>query len=311
MKYIQNHPEEIIMFCIKLFGFFLFSLLLVAPNLFIQFGKVIDAIKFEARSTHLGADNLGWFGNMFFYVKSYFSFVNLIGILLIFFGVFSLFKCKDIKSLILFYGVFYWIIISILALHWERWALPMYISPNLLIAIGITNLIDFSKRKGKLKYVLILFVFIFFAYQFLYSLSSSINFSFTDTREIALEYCGENDITSEKSVYEGYTPFNPQFPNTIFDYEDVSNDEIKYIILSSQMYLRYLDEPNRYYEEVKFYRHIEKYHSLIYEISPTHVDSKNVKQAIENIGYYIKLRSGTKSEIRLRGPTILIYEIME
>ena len=307
----KNNYKELITFCLRLVGIFLISLYLIAPNLFIQFGKVIEAITFEARSTHLGADNLGWFGNLIFYVNNYYSFVNLLGILFILFGVFYLIKSKEIKSFILFYGVIYWIIISMLALHWERWALPMYITPNFLVAIGVTYLIHLSKGKKIIKYLIFLLVLIFISYQFIYSLSSSIKLSFTDTRVIAIEFCRDNDITSVNSVFEGYTPFNPQFPDMIFDFENMPNDEIKYVILSSQMYQRYFAEPDRYHEEIKFYDDIRSSYSLIYEISPTQVDSKNLKQAVENIGYYIRLQLGNNSEIRLSGPTIQIYEILE
>jgi hypothetical protein len=154
-------------------------------------------------------------------------------------------------------------------------------------------------------------VFIFISYQLIYSLSSSIKFSFIDTRVIAREFCDVNNITSENSVFEGYTPLNPQFPNMIFDFEHISNNEIQYVILSSQIYRRYFAEPSRYHEEINFYNNLRSTHNLIYEISPTPMESKNVKQAIENIVYYIKLRLGYKSDIRLNGPTIQIYEILE
>jgi len=310
-RYIIENYKEMIILSGKLVGLFLLSIYLVAPNLFIQFGKVIDAITFEARSTHLGADNLGLFGNLLFYFKSYISFVNLIGILLFLFGLFYLLKSRETKSFILFYGFIYWIIISMLALHWERWALPMYTTPNFFVAIGITYLVHLLKGKKIIKFVSLLLIFIFISYQILYSLSSSIKLNFTDTRVITLEYCKENNITSENSVFEGYTPFNPQFPDMIFDFENIPNDKIKYIILSSQMYQRYFSEPDRYHEEINFYNEIRSSYKLIYEISPTQVDSKNLKQAVENIGYYIRLQLGNNSEIRLSGPSIQIYEILE
>jgi len=309
MDFFQNNYKKVILFCFKLVGLFLLSLYFVAPNLFIQFGNVIDAITFEARSTHLGADNLGWLGNMIFYVKSYFSWVNLIGIFLILSGVLFLIKNKDGKNLFLFYGFIYWIIMSLLALHWERWALPMYITPNFFAAIGISYILDFSKRNWIRKYLSFLFIFIFIAYQLIFSLSLSIKISFLDTRVVAQEYCRDKGITKDNTVFEGYTPLNLQFPQMIFDYEYESFDEIRYVILSSQMYQRYYNEPDRYKNEINFYNKIRNENTLIYEISPTQVDSKNMKQAIENIGYYIKLKLGNKSYIRLNGPTVQLYEI--
>jgi len=307
-----NHDyKEFITLGIKLAGTFLLSLYLVAPNLFIHFGKVIDAISIETRTTHLGADNLGWLGNMLFYAKSYFSFINLIGIFLILFGIFFVIKSKEVKLLLIFYGIVYWIIISMLALHWERWALPMYITPNFLVAIGITYLIQLSKSKQILKYLSIGLIILFISHQFIHSLSSSIKLSFRDTRLVALEFCEDNNITSENSLFEGYTPFNPQFANTVFDYDYKTNDEIKHIIISSQMYQRYFAEPDRYYQEINFYDNLRENNELVYEISPTQVNSKNIVQAIDNVIYYMKVKFGIPTETRLNGPTIQIYKLME
>ena len=49
-------------------GLYLFSLVEIAPNIFIEYVQVIDALIIESRSTHLGADNLGWGGNILFYI---------------------------------------------------------------------------------------------------------------------------------------------------------------------------------------------------------------------------------------------------
>ena len=55
----------------RIFGYGIMSILLllavmfvIAPNLFLDFQNVYETLMFEARPNHLGADGLGWFGNL-------------------------------------------------------------------------------------------------------------------------------------------------------------------------------------------------------------------------------------------------------
>jgi hypothetical protein len=288
------------------YGLFLF---LAAPNIFINYGKVIEVLKLESRSTHLGADNLSWLGNMLFYSKSFWSFSNILIVLFLFFGLVALIKIKERKALILLYGLFYWIVLSYLSLHWERWALPMYSTPLFITAIGLAYLFVLTKRK-KFLYLLTTFIaLIFFSHQFLYSLSSSISLAFTDTRVVALEFSQENGITAENSVYEGYTPFNPPYPGSIFDFNVEENTDKKYIFLSSKMYQRYFAEPERYKNAVEYYEKIRNNTVLIKEIKPTTVNHHNPLEALDNILFYLKRALQLHPPERYNGPIIQVYEI--
>jgi len=294
---------------LSIVGVFFLSFYLVAPNVFIEFGKVIQTIQYEARSTHLGADNLGWFGNMIFYIERFSSFTNLFAIIFIISGLFFIIKTKKINFVLLFYGIFYWVSLSYLPLHWERWALPMYISPLLIVSIGITYLFHISRKKKFLRTISLIIIVGFISHQLIYSLSASIKLSFTDTRVVALDYCIKNGITSENSIFEGYTPFNPQNPGNVFDFDVNNNDDKKYIILSSGMYDRYHFEPERYKDAVNFYKLVRKNNIKLKEINATIVNHGNPIEAVENIVYYIKFLIRLIPVERYNGPTIQIYEI--
>lgn len=290
-------------------GVFIFSLYIVAPNIFIEYGQVIDSIMIEARSVHLGADNLGWGGNILFYIKQFISTSNPIMIFFLFIGLFSLIKNKNIIGVLLLYGFAYCLILSRLGLHWVRWALPMYTTPLLLISAGFSYLLHISKNNRILKSIIAVIFLISIMQQSLTSLANSTRMGFTDTRAAALEYCNQNGITSKNSIYEGYTPFSSQFYKEVSS-EDIKeeNDSISYIILSSQMYNRYFDEPVRYKEQVSFYNEIDRNHKIIRVFSPT-PEPNSLPGKMDQIAFYFsRYFKNTKNE-RFNGPTIKIYRI--
>jgi 4-amino-4-deoxy-L-arabinose transferase-like glycosyltransferase len=294
---------------LRIVGVFFLAFYIVAPNVFIEFGKVIQTIQYEARSTHLGADNLGWLGNIVFYFESFSSFTNIFAIIFFSVGLIYIIKHKNINFALLFYGMFYWVSLSYLSLHWERWALPMYITPLLIVSIGITNLLQITRHKKILRIISLVIIVGFIFHQFLYSLSASIKLSFTDTRVVALDYCIENGISSENSIFEGYTPFNSQNPGNIFDFDINKNLDKKYIILSSGMYDRYHSEPVRYKDAVNFYKEVRNNNKLLKEFKATGINQDNPIEALENIIYYIKLFIRYIPMERYNGPTIQIFEI--
>lgn len=301
---IKEKISHLIQIGLKTIGLFVASFYIIAPNIFIEFGKVIQTIQYEARNTHLGADNLGWMGNLVFYIKNFYSFSNFLAILFLLIGIFACWKLKDEKLLLLLYGILYWIIMSKLALHWERWALPMYTSPLFFISLGIAYLYFIFKYFPILNIISLLLIISIVSHQLLYALSASISLSFTDTRVIALDYCREVGIDMENSVYEGYTPFNPQNPGIIFE----NAIDKKYIILSSYMYGRYYQEPQRYLYEIKFYSDLLKNNRLIKEVAPKHINHNSLMEVLDNMIYYFRIKFKQFPIDRYNGPTIKIYE---
>lgn len=292
-------------------GVYLISLYLVAPILFIEYGKVIDALISESRTTHLGADNLSWGGNILFYIEQFILASNPLILLFIFAGIFCYIKVRNKLGILLLYGFAYWVLLSKLGLHWVRWALPMYTAPILLTSVGMAYSWVNLKNKKIIKYLLIIFFSITIFQQMITSLSNSARMGFIDTRVIALDYCNRNGIAAENSIYEGYTPLLPQYAKIIVNEDlDDENDKVKHIVLSSYMYRRYFDEPNRYANEINFYQEIERNQELMEQFAPTPIPT-NLRGKIDNIVYYFLRYFNTTRNDRYTGPIIKIFRIIE
>lgn len=309
----NNHPLKkkvgsFLLEILKMVGVFLLTLFIIAPFLFIEYQKVIEALINESRSTHLGFDNLSWFGNLRFYIQSFGDWTNLLSILWIGLGLWGFIKWRDKSRFILLYGLLYWLLMSVLALHWERWALPMYITPLFLTAIGINYAFQKSKRVIALKYIALFLMIGFSLYQLILTVHVPIKMSFKDTRVTALSYCRDHEITEENTLFEGYTPLLPQAPKNFFTDAPPDIQSYDYIILSSYMYYRYYDEPQRYNQEILFYKDIMNTYPLIIEFTPESEPS-GLFDRLNDITYYFKKGFGLTNEVRYQGPTIKIYAV--
>jgi hypothetical protein len=307
----QKIKQFLLKFSIVFLIYFVF-LFIFGPYLFIEYKKVIQAIIGEARSTHLGADGLGWLGNLGFYLRVFYSYSNIIGITFFCIGLIAainqIFKKNEMKFLLLFYGFVYWIALSKLGLHWERWALPMYISPLLIISLGLAVVWKRRRVNKIFKITIILILSVFFVCQLLFSLSVPMRMKYKDTRYASLIYCEQNNINKNNTIYEGYTPLFPGHPILIFDEYQSNKDNYEYVILSSSMFGRYYAEPERYQHEVSIYERIRDENELIKKFIPESAP-ESIIDRLEIIAYYIKNRLGLTDEHRFIGPTIEIYEI--
>lgn len=307
---LKDKFKELIFHSLKILLIFVITLFIVAPFIFIEYQSVIEALIRESRTTHLGADNLGWFGNLVFYIQAFFSYNNLFGIVLLVIGLYFLIKSRNGIYLILLYGFFYWIAMSMLALHWERWALPMFTAPLFLIAIGISSLWEKRKQYSLIPLITILLSISFFFMQGVHSIYIPIRMKFPDTRWVSQSYCEQNGITQDNSIYEGQSPLRPTYTKDIFSEYQNNLKNKEYIILSSYMFNRYFVEPDRYSEQIQVYNEIRDNHLLITEFQPE-PEAQKVWDQIENILYYLRYRLGLTSETRYTGPIIEIYRIMK
>ncbi len=294
--------------CLKFFGVYLIALFIVAPNLFFNIGDVIKDIRLEARSSHLGADGLSWFGNLGFYFSKYIEFSNIIVIIFILAGTIGIIKKKHYELLPCFYGLVYWICLSVLKLHWERWALPMYTFPLLMAAFGCGYLDHVFNKKNTIKIVAGILFCAAVAWSILNSLSISIRMSYTDTRAAALNHFKQVGITKENSLFEGYTPFTPGGPGN-FEFSQMNSND-KYIVLSSYMYDRFYEEPVRYQQEIQKYETVKQKYPLLIQFTPTlPVSPVGVVSWLDDIQYYYEYIKGKNREGRLTGPSIQVYII--
>jgi len=307
---LKTKLQRFLIQSLKYLLIFIVALFIVAPYIFIEYNSVIQALIQESRSTHLGADRLSWAGNIFFYLQASFSYSNYLSILFIGIAIYAIVKSRKHNYWILLYGFIYWIILSKLALHWERWALPMYTAPLFLISLGISTLWEKLRNKKITKAFSVAVILVFFLQQSVFSLSLITRMKFTDTRVISSSYCEQNDITQNNSIYEGYTPLLPQHPLMMFDNYTNSRDDYDFVILSSSMYNRYYAEPERYQSIIEIYETIRQENTLLTKIEPEPT-SENIIDEIFDILYYIKYRLHITDEVRYKGPTIEIYKIVD
>jgi hypothetical protein len=302
---------------IKVLAAFLVCLFISSPYLFFNWSKVLQSLFLNAAPVHLGADGLGWFGNMLFYVKTYLDFSGSLLALFFLIGVYYLIKKEKMHALPMFFGLFYWIVLSKIGLHWERWALPMYTCPLLVSAYGITSAFDKSLLISRrlLFPMWCMAVLFIFCGLLLNSTVATANFTLKDTRVAAFRFAQEKGINENDTLYEGYTPFYPQNLRygSVRDvyYSQDNNKKIQYVILSSGVYERYLEESGRYKAEREFYNKIFALPLIgkfaAKEYFPDSSNSFFLSNDLAREAAFLIDYSRNKKEL-LNGPTILIYK---
>ena len=262
-------------------------------------------------SAHPGVNRFGYLGRLAFYIQAFGSWSNIIAILFFITGCVALLKWKNKATPILMFGALYWLLLSIVSLHWERWALPMYITPLFLISAGISFIWEKYHKQPILRWIAILLIGFYFSHQLIYAVQTPIMRSFTDTRWVTSAYCASQGITTENSLFEGYTPLQErqQFKTIFEDYLSIK-DHIDYIVLSSDMYDRYYQEPGRYAYEVSIYDTIRRQHDLIAKFEPSQSPENSI-QRMDDILFYVRRTLGQTTADRFRGPVIEIYRVRQ
>jgi len=292
---------------LSLFVTLLFISLIASP-LFLNTDMVIKQIQQEARTTHLGADGLGWGGNLLYYLGLFRTSAGLLVSILAILGIGLTIAQRDPTFLLLFFGVGYWIALSRLGLHWERWSLPMMISPLLLAGLAVTKILIAIRSHKLLRWLFIISVSLSALFYAENGFSKSIFMNWQDTRIEALEDFSELGIEQKNSVSEGYTPLIPRSPVRIFDFDMQNPGEKQFVILSSNMYMRFEAEPDRYQSENAFYRALRERATLIKVYAPDYKPLDPLGQVKVIVDYFQNLLGGTNSTYRT-GPTIQIYQL--
>ena len=295
---------------------------LISPVLLLKFDNVRQAFINEARSTHLGADGFGVSGNMLFYIDNYLAASGIILLIFFFFGCYALLSRKQsiTKNIPLFYSLIFWICLSCLSLHWERWGLPMYVSPLLISAIGIGKVYEiiktnkrFSKRQKRCLRIFAAVLCVSVLNLITSSCANLLTFLLPDTLVVSQAYCEENGISESNSVFEGYTTLKLNGPATIMNAFEKMGDDVYYlrnnrienIIVSSNMYDRFKGEPTRYTEQVSFYNSLDDNYIETKRFSGVSRSSSRIEIAniYDNISYIIRAQNhGTL------GSTLIFYK---
>lgn len=243
----------------------------MAPNLFTNFSQTVATFKNEARSVHVGADGLGFFGNLFYYPTTFFGYVGWEALPFLLLGAADAIRRRGQERAVLLLGALFWVCTSALPLHWERWGMPMYAFFVILIAAGVRCAFMWAARaRSRLPRLLPQALCALLLLNLLLSDGFALQNALTrEARLDAVAFCQQNGISEKNAVFDGYTPLKLRDPATLSLPLDGKGRPIlpgnkRYVILSSAMYSRYDAAPERYPQEKAMYDAIRSEGTLLY-----------------------------------------------
>ena len=298
------------------------TVFMIAPNLFTDFRSVYDTLVFEARPNHLGADGLGWLGNIRFYLNAMIVDLEPLSLMGAVAGLIWVLRNHSSRTAVLLIAPVYLVCISVLSLHWIQWGIPVYVFYDLLTAIGLAAMVgwvrsaDLSGGMKKLgSSAWLIFIGILGLNLLLSAVSLTKNKLAKDTRSVSLRYCLEHGVNTANSLFEGYTPLSPNgaagywyYAFHMADGKAYVNEPYatkQYFVTSGAYSGRFLDESEQYPEEAEIYRAIPASFEEIYRVEGA--GSYNRKHfAYENIPYTLHFLG---AHYPSTGATIYFYDL--
>lgn len=204
-------------------------------------------------------------------------------------GSIHLWREKEIQKLLLIacFPLSYYLLLGGMKLFYIRFAIPIIPYLCLLSACGIIFLV----RRFSCTYQTVILIFLTLAsisQGLVFSCKHNLLISKTDTRILARNWIANNLPPQSKIVTEGYSPSLKIYNDKDRLMENINNHQVKsvwtalprvslneykrlkfkYIITSSYISKRYLDNPDKYPRENSFYRTLEREAKQIFKISP-------------------------------------------
>jgi hypothetical protein len=296
---------------------FLFA---ISPVLFTNAHVVISNLTSEATDTHLGADGLGWAGNMVFYAEGFATSAGIILLVCLALGVMWSIRLRLLQSIPLWSGAIFWVLLSHVPLHWERWSLPMDVTPLLLAPIGAYYSFRYLRDKGAARWLTwgaAGLGAVMAANLVTGSVAVSARYAAKYTQTLGTDLAARG-INPTNTISEPYAPFLIVGDTPIFSSFEVIGGRLvlsnkvdhrsamRYVALSSDMYDLYEADP-KYVAEQRFYAILDKQFPLLATYQPAAVGQPTVFEipsiwnAVANV---VEVAHGG-----LSGPTIKIYEI--
>ncbi len=274
-----------------------------SPYLLLNIQTVVTDLLHESRTEHLGADGLGFFGNLIFYFRTLIeSGVGWGGVGFAMVGSLIAFvrKNKKVFLLILFTIVFIGGV-SILSLHWSRWVIPVIPIICILTAFGFEKGVFWldSKIAPYASIFIQIFVLLAIVTPMLFlSIQQSKTLAGPDTRTLTREWLLQNVESEKKILMETYTPILPKdafvfysvnengdlalydpedsyktyFKSTghigdINNLNEIYNYGVDYFIIGS-MYERYQNAGEKYQKKALVYSELIENSKLVFESMP-------------------------------------------
>lgn len=302
--------------CIGVITFFV-----IFPYLIFDFHTVIKNILYEARSEHAGADQLGFFGNLFFYLQGMGWYIGTIPALFGVWGIIKIFQTnKKAFFFLLSFSLIFLCFIASLGLHWNRWAIPLLPFLSLFIGYGSAYALRVIRTYTKNTALLIAFsscVLIFTWYPaLLRSFRQSFALANFDTRDHARNWIIKNIPENTTIVQEEYTPILKNiFPNIIkiptlgvkFPRTWAKKEGAGYAIASSFIYERVLSGPSEWQYQKDSYAQLFEKKNLAQHFFPN--QSQQQKERIEKNDFSLIFSKNIFSWKFQAGPEIRIYKL--
>ncbi len=298
------------------------TVFVIAPNLFTDFSTVYETLVFESRPNHLGADGLGWAGNIRFYLETTVRDLEWFSLIFAGAGILWAVRNRSERTAVLLIGPFYLVCISALSLHWVQWGIPGYVYYDMLTALGVSGMVYWlhhaRRPEPAKKFALAAcaaFAGILGLSLFLSAAGTARSRLLEDTRSISLRYCTENGINTGNSIFEGYTPLSPNgaagyryYAFHIKDGKACINEPYatkQYFITSDSYSGRFLAESEQYPDQAEIYRAIPESYEKVYEVNGGNGYSRKAL-AIQNIPYSVRF---FMEEPACTGSAIYIYDL--
>ena len=302
--------------------FFLGTVFVVSHALITDFSAVRYQLQHQRGSDHLGAEALGWPGNLAYYAKDYASWAGIVLLALTAVGVWYCVRERAVHALPLLLGVVYWIALSTVPAHWERWALPMFLAPLLFAAVGAGEVARWTQvawRRGSLRPRLRIAVpatiLVALAALQLFAGSALVaaGFAGSDTRLAARSAFRAAGVDQYSAIYDGYTPIAPGGPGSISVNVKIADGQLyivgrsgaRFVVTSSTMYGRYTRA--RYPAIWLVYQQVRGQMPVLQQWTPVAVPSPSIFEPfaiVRDVRYVYRVAQGGDT-----GPTMAVYEI--
>jgi 4-amino-4-deoxy-L-arabinose transferase-like glycosyltransferase len=292
---------------------FLFA---ISPLLFTSFGDIRREIKVQAAGDRLGHPDHGLWGNLWFYADQFLLSSGIVLSLLAVVGLVVVVRARRLDTVPWFSGLLVWGLLSTLPMTWERWGLPMWVTPLLLASVGICALLD-RLATSRARWVAVTAVGALALHLCLGTIWTVSSLVADDTRQASLAWARQQRITASESTYEGYTPFLPGTSYLFFTsqvtkardgykFRTITGEPARYVVLSSGMYERVQADPT-YAPQQAIYDYItENFEEIAtfesgVAVAPSMWEPVSVPRLVSGIA---EVWRGA-----LSGPTIRIFEI--
>jgi Dolichyl-phosphate-mannose-protein mannosyltransferase len=283
----SKKPMQVLFRGFLAFVFFVVALWVTAPALFNHFDEVIYQVGLQSTSSNDVASGLGFSDTLIFYVLQY---ALSAGVVLTWFTVVGLVTAIRIRKptlLVSMFGVFYLVFISLIPLHWPRWAVPVWPALLFFAVFGLSHIVQGLAKNGMTLRARTIFVSVLAGIMFINgtvaSVTEDIRMNAPDTRLTSSASLAAAGATEANTIFEGYTPLKPTFTGTIFDNfnDPYTNpkpiDSTKKFILISGCVAGTYQDSSRFSDQKRFYTLIDENYKIKWQVK------KDVGQLAMNV----------------------------